>query len=237
MNHEQVGIATITLTRGALEEQLLRESLRRLAGLGMPVVAADGGSRAEFLEFLRNLGMRVVRPRKPGLIPQVQLSLATAARELRRPYLLYTEPDKVAFFGDPLLKFVGTVRAGKRFGMALAARDPWSFATFPEWQRFTETTINRIAADVTGQEADYCYGPLLFPASEAERIRQVPEDLGWGWRFFLLGQLSREKRKITALELRAPCPEDQRAEGKADRLYRTKQLRQNINGLSLGAAV
>ena len=212
----------------------MRRALERLAGLGLPVAAADGGSGESFVRFLKELGFRVAKPRKRGLVPQVKAGVALGANSLGREFLLYTEPDKLLFFEGALLDFIHQVRSGSRFGMALAARDEAGFASFPEWQQFTESSMNRVTADWTGQPGDYCYGPLLFRAADADRVRHAPDELGWGWRFFLLGGLLREKRRVAPLPLAVGCPPEQQKDRRTDRQYRTRQLRQNLDGLLLG---
>ena len=132
MEMAEVGVVTVTLVRDAKEERVMRRALTRLVGLGLPVVAADGGSGADFVDFLKNLGVRVVQPRKRGLVPQVKAAVAEAQKNGRN-YLLYTEPDKFLFFDGRLEEFIERIRAGAKFGLALAARDESSFRTFPEW--------------------------------------------------------------------------------------------------------
>lgn len=237
MDAAEVGIVTVTLARTPREEKLMRKSLGALTGLGLPIVAADGGSGPDFLMFLRESGIQVFSPKKPGLIQQVKLSFKKARERLGTPFLLYTEPDKIVFFGKKLSRFIRKTTPSGRFGLAFAARDKTSFQTFPPWQQFTESVINKISADLTGRKGDYCYGPILLPSAEAARIQDVPDDLGWGWRFHLLGQLHQEKRKAAHIELNLPCPPGQLQENARDRAYRTRQLRQNINGLSFGAAL
>ena len=188
MDAAEVGVVTVTLVRNAQEERWMRRALERLAGLGLPVAAADGGSGESFVRFLKELGFRVAKPRKRGLVPQVKAGVALGAKSLRREFLLYTEPDKLLFFEGALLDFIHQVRSGSRFGMALAARDAAGFASFPGWQQFTESSMNRVTADFTGQPGDYCYGPLLFRAADADRVRHAPDELGWGVAVFSAGR-------------------------------------------------
>lgn len=86
-------------------------------------------------------------------------------------------------------------------------------------------------------EADYCYGPILLNRAAAALALAAPENLGWGWRFWLLGRAAHQKWKFGAIELPVPCPKDQRNENsRENQLYRIKQLRQNLDGLFLGNA-
>ena len=53
----------------------------------------------------------------------------------------------------------------------------------------------------------------------------------------VMGRAKRDGLSIKPVTLRLPCPPEQRQENsRADRLYRLKQLRQNLTGLELGLA-
>ena len=96
-----LAVATITLARGADEERLLREALTTLADLGLPVIVADGGSGAAFVEFLRGLPhVTVAAPAGQGLVAQVRASL-DGCSGLGADLILYTEADKQQFFAQP----------------------------------------------------------------------------------------------------------------------------------------
>lgn len=229
MQAAQVVIATITLARTPAEEDLLRSSLLRLVSLGMPVIAADGGSPAAFTKYLASLRIKLVKSKRPGLVSQVEASIAASART-GRPFILYTEPDKKGFFEGPMLDFLRAVKPSRKMGVAMAARDARGFRTFPPAQRKSEQFINDVAADVFGSAGDYCYGPLIFPAGLAREVRGLSADLGWGWRFHLMRRAHEVGLKLAHVPLPVACPPDQRRESGKDRIYRYKQLRQNLQG-------
>lgn len=236
MRTGEVVIATITLARSGGEEIVLERSFKELCALRLPVLVADGGSSERFTGKIKMLGSSVLSPKSNGLVPQVKASLGAAlANWPGKRAVLYTEPDKYPFFRGALVEFVKSARPSASFGVAIAARDAKSFKTFPRGQQWAETFMNEAAGLTFGSRADYCYGPLLLSRRAAELALEAPEDLGWGWRFWLMGRAKRAGLKVNAVTMNLPCPKEQRGEdSKEDRLYRLKQLRQNLTGLALG---
>jgi hypothetical protein len=225
-------IATITLARNVAEERHIIAAIELLKGY--PVIAADGGSRPRFIDGLHELGAQIICPRGRGLVAQVKSSLQAALDASDAPWILYTEPDKAPFFEKPLRTFLAKCQE-QRAALYLAARDQRSFSTFPEGQRRAEGFVNDSAGVILGKKADYCYGPMLLSRATAEVALDAPEDLGWGWRFWLFGRASRKKGKLMAVELPLRCPPHQRKENtRSDQIYRIKQARQNLDGLFLG---
>lgn len=233
MDLTRICIATITLARNPGEKRDLEKALVVLRKIGIPVVVADGGSEERFVHFLRQQDFAVCAPKTKGLVPQVKESLKTAS-QFGKPFILYTEPDKLPFFEKGLVEFVKAIRPKKDFGMAFACRNRRSFQTFPEGQQLAEKGMNEFTELLAGRKGDYCYGPLLIPAKCVELAQDCPNDLAWGWRFFLLGKMLKAGKAIQHVERYFPCPQDQRSESKADQIYRVRQLRQNLQGLFLG---
>ncbi len=219
MDLDRVALVTITLARTAQEERTLIDSLKRLQTGSLPLIAADGGSSYRFIQTLRDLGFAVTTPKSRGLVHQVNAGLKLALKNPQTTFILYTEPDKYPFFGTPLSKF--------------ASRDNKSFCTFPKGQQWTEAFMNQAARLAFGGRArDYCYGPLLFSRRAAEFALEAPPDLGWGWRFWAIARAYSERLGLQHVELNAPCPSEQRHEDtRADRMYRLRQLRQNLHAL------
>jgi hypothetical protein len=232
MNCKEVAVATMTWARDAAEERLLRESLPLLAGLGAPVFVADGGSGGPLLDFIRGLpNFQLFEAGEPGVWRQARMSLAAAADVRAARFILYTESDKRDFFRDGLREFISEAPAGEDVGVVLASRSPESFNTFPEFQRHTETTINRCCAEVLGVEADFTYGPFLLNRALVPHLNRADEAVGWGWRPYAFGTARREGFRIRHVERHLPCPTAQREDDEAERLYRMRQLAQNIQGL------
>jgi hypothetical protein len=233
MDLNRVALVTITLGRTAQEERTLINSLKLLPTRGLPLIAADGGSSARFLRTLREIGFLVTAPKTPGLVHQVQAGLKAALKNPQTTSILYTEPDKYPFFGAPLSTFLKKVRTSGKFGLAIAARDNKSFRTFPKGQQWTESFMNQAArVAFAGPARDYCYGPLLLSRRAAELAVDAPPDLGWGWRFWTMARVHAERLNLQLVQLNAPCPREQRHEDShSDRLYRLKQLRQNLEAL------
>lgn len=232
MDYREVAVATMTWARDAGEERLLRESLPLLAALGAPVFVTDGGSGGPFLDFLRALpNFQVLQAGAPGAWPQARSSIGAAADASAAGFILYTEPDKRDFFRDNLREFISMAPSERDVGVVLASRSAESFGTFPEFQRHTETTINRCCAEVLGVEADFTYGPFLFNRALVPHLDGAEEGIGWGWRPYAFGTARGLGYRIAQVERHLPCPPEQREDDEAERLYRIRQLGQNIRGL------
>src|SRR5581483_3477203 len=219
--------------RDPSEAPLVRRALERLTATGAKVAVSDGGSLPEFAEFLRKLpALSLVPPDAPGLVGQVRASLREAARA-QKPFVMYTEPDKDEFFEMRLAEFVADAPEDDDVGVVLASRDRESFATFPPFQRHTESVFNATTASLLGAEGDYCYGPCLIRSSLTQYLERVPDTVGWGWRPFLFATAHRLGYRLVHTTRWHPCPVEQRVEHDADRLHRLRQLRQNVDGLLL----
>jgi hypothetical protein len=232
MDLSEVAVATLTWARDAAEERLLRESLALLAGLGAPVFVTDGGSGGTFVDFIQSLpNVRVFEAGAAGVWPQARRSIEAAADTTAARFILYTEPDKREFFRDRLREFVSEAPAGPDVGVVLASRSAESFATFPDFQRHTETAINRCCAEVLGVEADFTYGPFLLNRALVPRLARAADALGWGWRPYAFAAARAQGYRVVRVEKHLPCPPEQREDGREERLHRVKQLGQNIQGL------
>src|SRR5919204_752870 len=187
MDTGDVSIATITLARSAAEETALRVALSSLALHAMPVAVADGGSRPEFVEFLRTLpSFSLAEPTERGLVGQVKGSLRAASGQ-PSTFILYTEADKQLFIERKLAGFISSAADDHDVGVVLASRDQLSFDTFPEFQRFTEGAFNRMCAEVIGEPGDYCYGPFLLNRALIAPLERITRNVGWGWRPYMFG--------------------------------------------------
>ena len=233
MRLSDVAVATITRARDAAESVLMQEALTALSRLGAPVVFADGGSTPEFVAGIERLpGFMRATPAAPGLVPQVQAAVADALRA-GRPFVLYAEPDKREFFEERAAAFVAGAPADAHTGVALAARSPASFATYPALQRYVEGAVNQLCETFIGERADYCYGPFLMHRRVAEAVARLPVDLGWGWRPCVFGLAARMGLAVHPVQGEHPCPIEQRTEDDEERLHRLRQLAQNAQGLAL----
>ena len=230
-----VAIATISWARNEREEAVLRTSLQQLSECGLPVYITDGGSSGSFLDFLRSLNQFNLYQAK-GLWQQAKNSITAAGRGGAKT-ILYTEPDKLDFFKDHLPLLLDTRKEWEAAGLLLASRSATAFATFPAFQQMTETAINRCCKEVIGKEMDYCYGPFLFPSSLIPYLDQLPAACGWGWRPFLFALAHRSGLPVDAYVSEFVCPADQRIDDGEERIYRMKQLTQNIEGLLLATTV
>jgi hypothetical protein len=226
-------VCTITLARGEQEAELIRRGLQLLSSTGMGVIVADGGSPAPIVDFIRGLpGVSLVATDGPGLVAQIKAALPAAA-VLGTKFILYTESDKALFFEHHLADFVRRAPGADDIGVVVASRTPESFATFPPLQRFAETALAHLTAEITKHPADYSYGPFLLNSALATRIGEVDAPLGWGWRHFMFGIAARSGYRVTHVAGPYECPPDQRHEHDGDRVHRMRQLSQSVEGLVL----
>lgn len=235
-----LAIVTMTLARSAPETALLQTSLRTLTRLGCPVVVGDGGSDESFLQRIGRLPNLILCHRrgrgKSTLVGQLQTAFAEAER-LGPGHVLYTEPDKLSFFrrGARTLLEIGRRREDAWAGLILASRSPRRFSTYPPGQRVAESFMNRLSGEALGHAGDYTYGPMLISRALLPHLGRIPTQLGWGWRFFLMGVAHQLRAPIELLPVGSQCPRAQRGEDDARaREYRLRQLIQNVTGLANG---
>ena len=237
MNKKDFSIATITWARNEQEEILLRASLAELANLDIPVFVTDGGSSTSFLEFLASYPhFKILSAPAKGVWAQARTSVL-AAYDSDSRFILYTEPDKLNFFRETLPHFLVQAPISDQVGVVLASRSAAGFATFPTFQQTTETTINQCCEEIMGKAIDYTYGPFLLNRELAPYLNLVQEDIGWGWRPYTFGLAHRLGFQLTHQEGNFYCPQDQREDNPAERIYRMRQLNQNIQGLVLSTSV
>lgn len=234
MNTTGLAIATITWARDEKEEALLGESLTILSQLGIPIFVTDGGSSPTHQDFVRSLP-NVSFFQAKGLWAQAKNSLTEAHRSGAKT-ILYTEPDKLLFFQHHLPEMLEKIQWNKKTGVVLAARSPKAFASFPAFQQMMETTINHCCAEVTGLATDYLYGPFIFTTDLLPSLDVLPETCGWGWRSFLFAKAHLLGYTLDACEGDYFCPPDQQVDDGTERIYRMKQLVQNIDGIVLATA-
>lgn len=231
-------IAAPVWARDAGEADRLHAALRSLAQHRLPVVLADGGSEESFLGRLADLPHVQLAPARPTpaprLLGQIQRALAQAST-LGPRHVLYTEPDKQWFFENRLADFVAQATHTNPAGVVLAARDTSSFATFPPFQRATESLFNQLCLEALGLEGDFLYGPFLISDALLPHLARIEEDLGWGWRPFVIAVAHRLGLPVSFVVADLPCAREQRGEDDSQsRLYRLDQLAQNVKGLAHG---
>lgn len=235
MKINELCVATISLARNKEEQKLLRTSLKQLAALTIPVCITDGGSPKDFINFLHGIPhFKIFEAR--GLWPQAKRSITHAAKSGAQ-FIFYTEPDKLEFFTNHLKKMLETINVDEETGILLASRSAKGFSTFPSFQQMTETTINNCCKEVIGKEMDYCYGPFLFNTQLIPFLEKLDDNIGWGWRPFAFAISRRLGLEVSNFEGDFNCPLDQREDNATERIYRMKQLTQNINGIIQAATI
>ncbi|MBD0377991.1 MAG: hypothetical protein ICV51_20475 [Flavisolibacter sp.] len=237
MNKKEASIATITWARNEAEENLLRASMQQLAALEIPVFITDGGSKPAFLDFIRRFPhFSLVFASTKGLWAQAKSSLLAAYRT-GAPFIFYTEPDKYDFFCQGLPQMLAEITTDAQSGIILASRSVIGFTTFPSFQQMTETTINNCCAEVIGQQLDYTYGPFLLNSQLIPYLNQLQEEIGWGWRPYAFVMAHRLGYGLASFRGDFSCPPDQRSDNQKERLYRMRQLSQNIEGIVMATQV
>jgi hypothetical protein len=237
MNTREIAIATMSWARTAQEAPLLREAMRCLAQVNLPVVVTDGGSGQSFVEYLRDFRhFTVLKADTPGVLAQTKRSLQ-GALQLGSRYILYTEPDKQLFFEHGLGEFLARAPSERQVGVVVASRSAASFATYPASQQYTETVINQLVGQIIGQPGDFSYGPMLIHRALIPSLEFIEEDIGWGWRHYILGIAHRMGYSIAQWTGALPCPADQRADSRAEAVHRMRQLSQNLQGLVLAMTI
>ncbi|MCA9731529.1 hypothetical protein KC799_05345 [candidate division KSB1 bacterium] len=233
LNKTKVAIATITWARNQGEKVLLMETMKILSRQNFPIVVSDGGSTEDFLNYLGTLSnVRIKRFHSPGICEQSVCSL-NSAKTYRTDYVLYTESDKKFFLKRQLNNILESVNKQRDWDILIPSRSVTSFQTFPETQRNTEKLINQLAGTMFGKKGDYLYGPLLIKTELIDLLSKLEDDIGWGWRMYLIGIAISKGYKIKHIELDLPCPPHQRIESKEDKTYRLLQLKQNLEGIML----
>jgi hypothetical protein len=232
----KIVVAMPTLSRSADEAHWLMESITALARHGFPIVAADGGSHPELLEFFKTIPNLIVlhfqKDEPKSLVKQIQKALDRAA-DLRPDYILYTEPDKKCFFENHLGSLVEELWNHNPDGMLIPARSARSFLTFPETQFFLESRCNEVISHLLGKKMDYLYGPFFLKPSMVSWVSGLADDFGWGWRVYLAARALRSGKEMMEVEGDFECPVSQRVENDLkNRRYRLDQMRQNLLGLS-----
>ena len=230
MDQSAIVAATITWARNDSEEQLLLRSIKVLAQeKEIPTIITDATSAENFRAHLGRVpNCRVTAAHIPDVWAQTKSSLMTAC-STKAKFILYTESDKELFFSGALQTFI--TAAPDTAALVFPARSTPSLRTFPESQIYTEGVINELCSWFVGVHADFSYGPILINRRLIPYLSLLPDDVGWGWRFFLYGIAARLGLELFPIVDDLVCPDEQRANTRAEQLHRMKQLQQNIQGL------
>jgi hypothetical protein len=133
MQQNQICIATISWARNDREEALLRSSLQHLVSLNLPVFITDGGSPESFVDFIKSLpNFHLLKTEGKGVYAQARHSLQ-AAHQSGSEFILYTEPDKEAFFQNGLPGILKESPKAENAGIFIASRSAEGLATFPSF--------------------------------------------------------------------------------------------------------
>ena len=128
---------------------------------------------------------------------------------------------------------LSAINVNETTGIVLASRSSAGLESFPGFQQMTEAAINNCCAEILGQDVDYTYGPFIMNQKVVSHMESLPDDVGWGWRPYAFNIAARLGLSVQAYVSDFLCSADQRDDDAAERIYRMKQLTQNIQGLVL----
>lgn len=225
-------VTTIVSAQTEDDAKRITESLRELSRLGLPIYATERGSPPDLLAHWTTPNLQL-RTHGTSLVQQVKDSFHRAHAAGHR-YVLYTEPDKCEFFAESAHNLLNAPEPAPSAAI-VAARDDESFRTFPSGQQAVEHVFNLLSSTIAALHGDILYGPIAIDLEHAMPfLENVPDDLGWGWRPYVLARLKLAGLHVVPYEGHFPCPEDQREEDEPHhRVHRLVQLEQNVRGLRL----
>ena len=102
---------------------------------------------------------------------------------------------------------------------------------FPATQQQTESAISALFGAETTLAGDYCYGPLILNRDLIGLLPDLPDTLGWGWRFSVMGAAWCAGYALRLFTTEVPCPPDQQGNDLGERMHRMRQLVQNLEGV------
>ncbi len=227
---KDIAIATITSDKcGNID--VIKQGLETL-NKKFDVYVADRNSSEEFLEDIRNMGCkRIIGPNKT--LPDQHKQVLLCASE-NKPYVLYTEPDKVDWFNNGLEKSIEEFFL-RELDHGEVSRTPEQMKTFPVPQQMTEGVVNNLLGQITGIQGDYIYGPQISSSEILKTLKSLPKDisyLGWGTLTYIPIKAKEKGLRIGMIYNANECPISQRNEDNAD--YRVQQANGNIAGILLG---
>lgn len=226
-------VGTMTLVRSESDSMAVSTALEQLSSLGLPIYAADGGSIPTLADHVDRISQLEHWREGTTLVQQIKACLARAVANKHR-MVLYTEPDKKQFFERAAAPFLGIVSSLQNSVVWIAARSEQDLATFPPGQQAAERAFNGLANSVLGMTGDLLYGPLVLDLGVvADYLQEIPDDIGWGWRTYVIARCVLAGKRVTPVSGKFTCPNDQRNEDHQDLAHRLMQLRQNVEGLRL----
>lgn len=219
--------------RGDLALDLLDRAIR----LGVRVVAADGGSSADFLSVLgqfKNSGFTLVPSDVPGRAPQRRSAFEVATALTGGKVIVYAQPEKGSIM-DHLAEISKPIVEGNA-DIVVPRRNPKLFKqSYPDYMRRSELRVNAIydrlmrgAGRMRKEESfDWFFGPVVFRNSpeivtlflkryertEAikSRIEADPNpEKHSGSHYFPIIQALFEGKRVVSVEVPFVYPESQR---------------------------
>ncbi len=238
MSYERLVFSTVTLAKTREEEETIVRGIEMLSSKNIPsLIIVDGGSSSDFIARLGAIPRTSLVQKGGGLFVQTKEALNKASGE-SSPYIFYAESNKEQFFKTSLDEFVQKafehMERDPNCGIVLPSRTSGSFATFPSFQREEELSLNRLLKELMGRagDEDFAYGPRIILRDLIPYLNRASKEIGWGWMSYLLIIVNRLGKSIYTIPLELPCPEKERGETRADKLYRLEQFRNHIDGIN-----
>jgi hypothetical protein len=227
-------IATMIRGRDPEEARRVLASLRVLAKFRVPIYVTDDlSSLPEFSAKIRRMSGVMYRQSGRSLAQRVKLAISRALRDSAPDFVFYTEPDKKEFFQRDVSRLLEFAAKHREAALIIPSRDHTAFTSFPEMQQRPESVFSSLAGNFTSSHiGDWLYGPMVLnPKLVQEYLDDVPDDLGWGWRIYLITRCLKAELSVLSYTGNFCCPQSQREQDEKGDIYRLQQLQENIAGL------
>lgn len=228
-----IAVVTYSWMRNAEEAALVERTVQALGTLAVPVIIADKGSEASYVDRIKAIQNVQLFPATKGMMGQVLLSHEKAAD--LADYFFYTQSDKEDFAKNDAQKMLAAYRESTAKGVLIAARTKESNETYPRYQRIQEEFLNFFMGDYIGNEGDYFAGPKIYPASLASYFSHIRGDIGWGTEAFIYTLAKRKNMPFAFHEVFITSPQDVDDEEKTKQ-YRLEIVKMQIDGFFQGLA-
>src|SRR3989344_2179698 len=155
---EKTAIATTTMYPGKTEADRVRSTLalqtvEAARKLGYGLVVVDQQSTDQFRKSIEDLGAKLI-VLEQGDMCESRRTAIQGAYDTNRPYLCWTEPEKVDY-----VKSIELTLLLLEQGADLVVPRRLSLRSYPAFQQLTERTMNGSFEVLTGRPLDVTFGP------------------------------------------------------------------------------
>ena len=155
MNNVVVNLVTFYKSNN-IRSNLAIETIKLLKQNNFEIIIVDGGSYSEFIETITNLEIKIFIETQKDL-RESKREAYQKAYETGKDIIICMEPEKPDFVRSilQLVKYLNN----NSLDFLLPGRKQ---LTCSEFQKYTESAINRFYQDYTGLNWDFCFGPLIW---------------------------------------------------------------------------